>query len=114
MAIPKYFEMYRSFLRALADGGVHPYADVKKQVIADAGLSDEEVAALLPSGNQTIFNNRIGWCRTYLKKAGLIESPTRAHFLITDTGKRYMRRIPTLRTRRCGLFRPSSNLSAAR
>ncbi len=88
MAIPKYFEMYRSFLRALADGGVHPYADVKKQVIADAGLSDEEVAALLPSGNQTIFNNRIGWCRTYLKKAGLIESPTRAHFLITDAGKK--------------------------
>lgn len=41
-------------------------------------------------GRQTIFSNRIGWCRTYLKKAGLIESPERAHFVITTEGKRIL------------------------
>ena len=32
--------------------------------------------------------NRIGWARTYLKKAGLISSPQRAQFVITEEGKR--------------------------
>lgn len=32
------------------------------------------MAELLPSGRQTVFVNRIGWARTYLKKAGLIDS----------------------------------------
>lgn len=45
---------------------------------------------MLPSGKQSVFSNRIGWCRTYLKKAGLIDSPSRAHFIITDEGKRIL------------------------
>lgn len=71
MSVPRYFEMYKSFLRSLEDGNEHPYIDVKKQVILDFHLSDEAVSELLPSGRQSIFSNRIGWCRTYLKKAGL-------------------------------------------
>jgi restriction system protein len=88
MAVPKYFEMYQSFFRALADRKEHPYIDVKNQVIKDFGLSADDVSELLPSGRQSVFNNRIGWCRTYLKKAGLIESPSRAHFAITNAGKK--------------------------
>lgn len=87
MSIPKYFEMYKSFLKSLLDGQEHPYIDVKNQVIKDFKLSQSDVTELLPSGKQTIFSNRIGWCRTYLKKAGLIDSPSRAHFVITDEGK---------------------------
>ncbi|MDE7283572.1 MAG: restriction endonuclease [Lachnospiraceae bacterium] len=87
MAIPKYFEMYKSFLRGLDDGQEHPYIDIKEQVIKDFNLSKSDIEEFLPSKKQTIFNNRIGWCRTYLKKAGLIESPSRAHFVITDEGK---------------------------
>lgn len=96
MAIPKYSEMYKSFLRALADGNEHPYADVKEQVISDFRLTDEDTTKLLTSGKQTIFSNRIGWCRTYLKKAGLIESPSRAHFIITDAGKRIYETIDVI------------------
>lgn len=40
----------------------------------------------MPSGTQTYLTNRIGWARTYLKKAGLIESPERAVFRITKAG----------------------------
>lgn len=88
MSIPKYYEMYKSFLSALMDRQIHPYIDVKNQVIKDFNLSADDVAELLPSGKQSIFSNRIGWCRTYLKKAGLIESPSRAHFVITEAGKK--------------------------
>ena len=50
MAIPKYFEMYKSFLRTLIDRNEHPYVDVKKQVISDFQLTSKDIAELLPSG----------------------------------------------------------------
>lgn len=31
MAVPKYYEMYHSFLQSLSDGEEHPYSDVKKE-----------------------------------------------------------------------------------
>ena len=91
MALPKYYEMYHSFLQSLSDGEEHPYSDVKKKVIEDFKLTDTELAELLPSGKQPVFSNRIGWCRTYLKKAGLIESPTKAHFMITKSGREVLK-----------------------
>ena len=91
MAVPKYYEMYHSFLQSLSDGEEHPYSDVKKKVIEYFKLTDIELAELLPSGKQPVFSNRIGWCRTYLKKAGLIESPTKAHFMITKSGREVLK-----------------------
>lgn len=90
MAIPKYFEMYRSFLECLADGQMHTIKEMKQQVGRDFSLSDDDLAELLPSGKQRVFDNRIGWCRTYLKKAELIVSPGRAQFSITDAGKKLL------------------------
>ncbi|MGZ7344784.1 winged helix-turn-helix domain-containing protein, partial [Streptococcus pyogenes] len=37
------------------------------------GLSEEEREEKLPSGKQTVIDSRVGWARTYLSKAGLIE-----------------------------------------
>ena len=86
MAVPKYYEMYKSFLKVLIDGKIHSIQEEKQQVISDFNLSEEQTTELLPSGRQSIFDNRIGWCRTYLKKAGLIESPSRGQYRITDSG----------------------------
>lgn len=49
-------------------------------------LTPQERAELLPSGQQGVFKNRIGWTRTYLRKAELIESSKRATFKINDRG----------------------------
>jgi restriction system protein len=57
-------------------------------------LTEEERKELLPSGNQAVFDNRIGWARTYLKKSGLIEYPQRGHFQITDRGKSVLEKNP--------------------
>jgi restriction system protein len=51
------------------------------------GLSPEEREQLLASGQQTVIRNRAGWARTYLKKAGLIESVRRGYFRIADRGR---------------------------
>lgn len=42
---------------------------------------------MLPSGTAPLFDNRVGWARTYLKQAGLLESLRRGYFKITARGK---------------------------
>lgn len=49
---------------------------------------------MLPSGRQTVFKNRVGWAKTYLKKAGLIDSPARATVVITDAGRQVLKENP--------------------
>ena len=86
MPVPKYHELYAPFLRGLQDGQVHNMKEMKDIVAEEMGLTYEDRTEMLPSGKQAVFDNRIGWTRTYLKKAGLIESPERAQFKITEEG----------------------------
>lgn len=87
MAVPKYNEMYKPFLEALKDGKQHYLEDITKYIREKFNLTESDISELQPSGRQTVFRNRVGWAGTYLKKSGLIESPKRAVFIITDTGK---------------------------
>ena len=41
----------------------------------------------MPSGQEVVFRNRVSWANTYLKKAGLLQSPRRGYFSITERGK---------------------------
>ena len=86
MAIPDYQTCMLPFLRFLADGKEHTLREAEDALAKHFSLSPPERAELLPSGQQGIFKNRIGWARTYLKKAGLVEAPKRAVFKITDRG----------------------------
>nr|WP_268820308.1 restriction endonuclease [Paraglaciecola sp. G1-23] len=60
--------------------------NVINQLADKFGLSDEERNEALPSGRQSVLDNRIGWARTYLTKAGLLKATKRAHFVITERG----------------------------
>lgn len=84
MGLPKYYEMHKPFLEYLKDGKLHTLKELKQFISKYFNLTEEELLELLPSGRQTVFINRIGWARTYLKKAGLIDSPARASFIITN------------------------------
>lgn len=44
------------------------------------------MSEMLPSGYARLSDNRIGWAKTHLKGAGLIESPARARYRITQRG----------------------------
>lgn len=50
-------------------------------------LSPEDKAELLPSRQQAVYQNRIGWARTYLGKAGLLESPVKGKIRISGRGR---------------------------
>ena len=49
---------------------------------------------MLPSGRQPTFDNRVGWARTYLAKAGLLEAPKRGVFRISDHGRDVLTQKP--------------------
>ena len=90
MSLPKYNELYSPFLAAIQDGMPHNISKVKDAIAEQLQLSEESLAEQLPSGTQTVFANRVGWAKTYLKKAGLIESPKRAFVSITSEGKKLL------------------------
>ena len=86
MAIPKYNELYDPFLTAISDGKIHTAKEVASTVANILQLSPEDLAEQLPSQRQTTFANRLNWAKTYLKKAGLVDSPKRGTYIITTAG----------------------------
>jgi len=93
--IPKYEEIMLPLLKNLADGEEHSLSETHDALAKQFKLTDEELKELLPSGQQPIFRNRLGWARTYLKKAGLLTSPKRAHFKISGRGLKLLKEKPT-------------------
>lgn len=86
MAIPKYDELFEPVLRFLADGSEHSAAEMRALIVAELNLTEEERNERLPSKRQRVIDNRIGWARTYLKKAGLMHSPKRGWYQIDQAG----------------------------
>jgi restriction system protein len=94
MAIPDYQSCLLPFLRFLQDGQEHSLREAEDAIALQFGLSAEERAEMLPSGQQGIFRNRVGWARTYLKKACLLDSSRRGVFQITDRGREVLESNP--------------------
>ncbi|MDY6084778.1 MAG: restriction endonuclease [Dialister sp.] len=94
MAVPKYDELMKPLLLAVQDGEVHRMQDVAVRLAKQMKLSSKDLAEMLPSERQSVFKNRVGWAKTYLKKAGLLDSPVRATIMITDAGKQVVAENP--------------------
>ncbi|MEP6846807.1 MAG: restriction endonuclease [Panacibacter sp.] len=82
-------------LKLVSNKQEHKYRDLIEKLAIEFQVTDEERKELLASGNQAIFDNRVGWAKTYLKKAGLLDSPKRATFVITDTGLQTIAKNPS-------------------
>lgn len=87
--MPRWYEFFRPLLEVLADGQTWQKRDMERAIIARAGLSEDEIAEMLSSGQPRALN-RIGWATSALRRAKAIESPSRAHFRITETGRRLL------------------------
>lgn len=94
MPIPDYESAMLPLLQLASDGVEHRFRDVVEQLAIQFELTDAERAEMLPSGTAPLFDNRIGWARTYLKQAGLLESPKRGLFKITDRGRAVLSSMP--------------------
>ncbi|QIZ45504.1 restriction endonuclease [Dickeya zeae] len=86
-AIPSYEVMMPVVMQSLADGQPRLLREVYEQVCAHYAFSPEQLAETLPSGRQSTIRSRVGWAKTYLVKAGLIEQPKRGVCLLSARGQ---------------------------
>lgn len=94
MAIPDFQTLMLPVLRESASGEVQ-IGEVVERLASKFSLSEEDRSALLPSGRQTTFANRVHWAKSYLGKAGLIELTARGRFRITKAGQLALSKPPT-------------------
>jgi restriction system protein len=81
-------------LKFTEDEKEHTLREAIEHLSQQFGLSEADRMKLLPSGQRAIIDNRIGWARTYLKKAGLLSYPRRGYFKITRTGFDVLKQNP--------------------
>ena len=94
MACPKYNAFFKPVLLSLQDGKVHELEASRAFSKAFFHLTDADTQEMLESGASTLFRDRHGWACTYLKKAGLIVSPKRKQFRVTEEGKKVLANMP--------------------
>lgn len=72
MSIPDYQTIMLPILQLAEDKKEHKFSDSVQYLADKFSLTDEERGELLPSRAQAVFNNRVGWARSYLKQAALL------------------------------------------
>lgn len=95
MAIPDYQSIMLPLLELASDRAEHALRETIESLADRFDLTDEERKELLPSGQQATFDNRVGWARTYLKKAGLLKSTRRGYYQITERGAEVLEQNPS-------------------
>ncbi len=95
MSIPDYQSLLLPLLGFAADGKEHSLREAVDLLAQRFDLTPDERRELLPSGQQEVFNNRVAWASTYLRKAVLLESTRRGYFRITARGVSVLGESPT-------------------
>jgi restriction system protein len=95
MAVPSFESLMLPVLTALDDGVVHRPQEVSDKVAAQLGVSAEDQAEPLPSGAMPRYRNRVLWALRHVKRAGVITSPGRGQYVISDTGRALLAEAPT-------------------
>src|SRR5262249_44855859 len=94
MAIPDYQSLMLPLLKIAADGKEHQTRETITHLADQFGLSEAERKQMLASGLATVFDDRFGWARYYLKRAGLLQNPRRSYFQITERGRGVLAKNP--------------------
>lgn len=94
MAVPDLQSIMLPLLKLIGDKKEHSMRESIEKLGNEFDLTDEDRKALLPSGIQKVFDNRVNWSKTYLKKAGLLENKRRGYFNITDEGLKVLEQNP--------------------
>ena len=90
MSIPGFQVFMRPVLEYAAAHQECRLRDAYEALADRLELTDEDRRELLPSGRQPLFQNRIAWAVTHLKKASLLEPRGRGVFAITDRGRAFL------------------------
>jgi restriction system protein len=92
--IPDFQSIMLPLLQVAADGATRSSAELRAAIADHFSLTAAQLAELLPSGKQPVFNNRVAWASFYLRRAGLLERPSRGHYRISAEGKKVLQDPP--------------------
>ena len=87
--VPPFNKFVLPLLRAISDGKEHTMASIISAVSDDLGLSEKQRNEKMPSKRKrriTYVYHRLGWAKTSLQRAGLLEMPNRGYAKITQQG----------------------------
>lgn len=90
MGVPDFQSVMRPLLEALDNLPEQDLKTVKNKLVGVFKLTEDDLREKIPSGRAFLFDNRLGWANTYLKKAGLIGSDRRAYLQITKAGHDFL------------------------
>ncbi|RSC96086.1 restriction endonuclease [Tenacibaculum singaporense] len=93
--IPDFQTIMLPMLQLLSDGKSKTLNEVMQALAQHFKLTSEDLKIKVPSGQMGLFRNRVGWTRSYLKKAGLIKYPERGVYQITEEGKKFLATNPS-------------------
>lgn len=92
--IPDFQTLMLPLLDLIKDKKEYRFNDIVDILAEKFNLTEGEKKELLPSGVDFLFRNRVGWAKTYLKKAGLLDSPKRGSTYITQRGIDILKQKP--------------------
>ena len=88
MGVPNFQQLMLPLLRmTVAQRGETHFGAIEEAIAAELGLSMDDLARTVPSGQQSLFSNRLAWSKSYLARAVLIETTRRGFFRATQRGK---------------------------
>ena len=87
MPVPDFQSLMGPVLAAHANGEERATAELRDIIAAELGITESERQLMIPSGRARVFDNRMGWTRTHLSQAGVLERTRRGHTRITERGQ---------------------------
>ena len=86
--LPSYHDLMLPVVRAVLElGGSGNSREISESVIESEGFSEDLLALTYEGREKSILVDRLDWARSYCKLGGILESPKRGLFLITDLGR---------------------------
>ncbi|MBL8756214.1 MAG: restriction endonuclease [Planctomycetes bacterium] len=126
MAIPDFQSLMLPALQHIASCKTEiRVLDLSRALAAKFALTEDELRRQLPSGRAPMFYNRVQWAVFHMRKAGLLNTPKRAHVVATERGHELLLRnvdridlrllgeFPEFRTFRAGSTEPQDALARA-
>ncbi|WP_108126576.1 restriction endonuclease [Saccharospirillum mangrovi] len=96
--LPKYDDLFIEILRYLNDHGPLLARELERPLADRFQLTDADLSIEYPSGNGTVFSDRLTWSLSHLVNSGLAERPKRGHCQITVLGQEYLAKTGEIKT----------------
>jgi restriction system protein len=93
MAVPDFQSLMLPLLKVASAGPISA-PELRSRVAEQLGLTESDLAELLPSGRKSTLANRTAWANVYLQRAGLLKVVRRGVYEATPEGLAVLERKP--------------------